>query len=55
MLLHKSIGGGPTEPSYFWNIFEVIGTASYSSKRFALNILSREALILMLMIRTTVM
>lgn len=22
MLLHKSIGGGATEPTYFWNIFE---------------------------------
>jgi hypothetical protein len=23
MLLHKAIGGGPSEPKYFWNIFEV--------------------------------
>jgi len=24
MLLHKAIGGGATEPAYFWKIFEVI-------------------------------
>lgn len=23
MLLSKAIGGSPTEPKYFWNIFEV--------------------------------
>ena len=23
MLLHKAIGGGPSEPKHFWNIFEV--------------------------------
>jgi L-histidine Nalpha-methyltransferase / hercynylcysteine S-oxide synthase len=34
MLLHKSIGGGATEPAYFWNIFEVKDTVwELSSKK----------------------
>lgn len=26
MLLHKSVGGGPSEPAHFWKIFEVLST-----------------------------
>lgn len=37
MLLHKSIGGGATEPTYFWNIFEVKDTACELSSKLKLN------------------
>jgi hypothetical protein len=38
MLLHKSIGGGATEPTYFWNIFEVKDTVCELSLGKKLNI-----------------
>lgn len=38
MLLHKSIGGGATEPTYFWDIFEVKDTVCELSSGKKLNI-----------------
>ena len=38
MLLHKSIGGGATEPAYFWDIFEVKDTVCELFSRKKLNV-----------------
>jgi len=55
MLLSKAIGGGPSEPSHFWDIFEVCPNriTRRRSMLFTLFII-REVLTLMSMIQTTV-